>query len=562
MKKILIITSFLLMGICTSMRAMDSREESRSTISDAVSSLGSSDGGRDDEVGGLDTSTSVSSVGSRESSPPRSPLARFSPIEASPPVLVGLLGAPAAGKSYSFKQLGEWGVEYFSRYAPGQQPFENLTVDILRGEILDLPPVMQLYFFLESYEWFRVHATALVKKSQIAPLSEEDQEALQTFTTWQNDVRRLVQGMDQLLNKQYRTIYPSVLSLPEEEVLLRERLAQEGFIDSGLYRPGRPRVYPKGNSLYFELDGRETTRAKFISKLDQDNIPQAFVAIMKTYNSQYDTFKRIVRFHQDYKLRQASLTRHNVFLDETGGNPQQLARVFNYFRQERYINILVMIHHKSIMVNLMQNAYRMVVGSDGGRDSSSSIVDAYQEIEGALPAYRRLTRAGGFHVVERLEDIETVKAYLNSSAVQDLPETIEEAIKPVNAFIQMSNSDVGDTLRRTMTKLAEPDKQALFYSLLLLHRDNPKKGGKLWRPVYGTVAVDEDARARLMSIRIPVSEGEALARIRAAVASKEYEGINAATLREAEEVFGRGGTAGEDPGVSPVGVVSGDASSM
>lgn len=114
--------------------------------------------------------------------------------------------------------------------------------------------------------------------------------------------------------------------------------------------------------------------------------------IEKMINSlnSYTDFKRVVRWIQNEKQNIAKEKQYDLIFDEAGDEPEKIISKFKQLRagNNSYITSIFLLHGTSPVTNLIQNAGRMVSGNDNGRDSSSAITQAWNDIQKGIPLYK------------------------------------------------------------------------------------------------------------------------------------------------------------------------------
>ena len=282
------------------------------------------------------------------------------------PLGLAVLGAPGGGKGYAKKLITK--ITELVQISRASDPGigMDLTVDILRGKILDLPATDQIeLFFMAFYS--------------IKELAEEDKAE---FNKWFDDIKEV-----------WKDKINSLTDLKIE------------VIDDDLIINGK-----KDDEALKEIkDLSEQDVKQIISKLDN-----------------YNDYKRIVRVYQQIKQKEAMGTKKDVIYDESGDEPEKIIKTMKNLHDKDYVTDVILVHHDEVSNNIMQNAYRMIVGADGGRDSCQAIVDSYRKIDNNLDKYKN-------------------KAEVSvTTTIKDLEQGAGEAPKELAAATSTDNKDRGD----------------------------------------------------------------------------------------------------------------------
>lgn len=344
-----------------------------------------------------------------------------------PPYAVFVLGAPASGKSYSVNILKE--LDSLNKIISNSQ---NATIDILRSEFLLAPGIIQLYEYFKTY-------------STIYDLSKKDPLE---YGKWFLDYQKL-----------FKTQIKPVLNqfLPNIEISL------------------------EGNLTFHDLSTKkEVSIFAFLGLLNTQQIASLSTKLFGTTSSQqYNSLKRIIRHVQETTYKNAIRHKNNLYFDETGDEPTKILDKATVLKKEGYCNIIVLIHPKSIAFNYIQNAGRMVIGSDGGRDSSTSIAESYGKLEKFKRIYTSLETVDSTHIlrVDNLAALKTQPTVI--SKINELTKKVTTD-KEVEILLLVEPSNTKESFERILKVLdeKESDKETAkntFLAILKLHLDNRKK---------------------------------------------------------------------------------------
>jgi|GEM_PF-6488866 hypothetical protein len=251
-------------------------------------------------------------------------------VEEAPPIAISILGAPGGGKGYLKTLLLSVAREIGdSRVVTAISEGENLAIDELRKEVQSRDPQEQLVLFLKAYDY----------------------------------IHTKYPGIDRYLSG-------------VKEAWKKIDAASE-MITTGVAEDGRLLV-----------NGR--SEVKEVADLLRALSPEESGKIVASLHSYLD-FRGVVKAFQAQLEEQAILRGDDLLYDESGVDSTTILRTLHSLRQNEnpYVSLVFIVHGKSAATNLLQNAARMVIGSDDGRDSSTSICDAWAKIQAALDEYQR-----------------------------------------------------------------------------------------------------------------------------------------------------------------------------
>lgn len=123
-----------------------------------------------------------------------------------------------------------------------------------------------------------------------------------------------------------------------------------------------------------------------------------------------------------------------------------------------------MLHGDTPVTNLIQNAYRMVSGGDGGRDSSGAIIQAWSDVQRNLPTYKAASE--NFFTIDGNETAITgaFKALQQSKTDDNTKD------KSIDVFIEITTRDPKEAYSYYSKEL-QTDKLAVdFMNAILLYQ--------------------------------------------------------------------------------------------
>jgi hypothetical protein len=385
--------------------------------------------------------------------------------EVSEPIGLAILGAPAGGKSYAKKLITH--ISKLVKLARATDPEigTDLTVDILRGKILQLPPEDQLDLFYMAFYTMK-------------ELAAENTE----YEGWFQDIKKT------WLNK----IAPkakSDIKIENGELIINGKIGEEA------------------------LDQLKTLDAKeIIGSLDN-----------------YSDYKRIVRAYQQIKQKEATGSKKDVVYDESGDEPEKIIGNMKNLKKDDYVTDVIMIHHDEVTNNLLQNASRMINGGDGGRDSSASIIDAYNKIDQNLPKYSKNAEVAITTNKDELQKGEGPAPDALSSATRK--DDSERGNKPIDVFVRVKGDKPNVVYDRTIKDMDE-EKKNVLKALLKYQIQTPK------------INVPEVAKKTILGLIGEISNSEALNILTNANAGKlknkyvfEFGGINDNLIEDAKKIL-------------------------
>jgi hypothetical protein len=317
------------------------------------------------------------------------------------PLAVSVLGAPAAGKTYTRNLIGK----IAKRFQQAADTGENLTVDVIRDEFLKNPANKRLPEFYKAF-------------FTLKDFSEKNPQ----FAKWFDDIKDLWNGkLSQLVQK----FTGGKFSADERGILLNgERASLEDFMGA--------------------IQGKE----------------EDIAAGLHPYKDQ----KRVVRHLQLAQSKKASGQKKDVMYDETGDEPSKMVTRLDRLHNMGYVTDAILVHPASVVVNLLQNASRMINGSDGGRDSSSSIVGAYNDIDKGKKLYDDSAEVSLATTSGELSSDKDVQKALAQANVSD---DAKRGDKPIDVFVQVDSQSVADTYER-IAKDFSPEAQSVLKAILMV----------------------------------------------------------------------------------------------
>lgn len=413
-------------------------------------------------------------------------------VNAHAKVSVSILGSPASGKSYYYKKFVDQGWDDI-------KIARILTVDILRDDLLHAP------FNIKLYEIFKT-------KDFVNSLSKENPRE---FASWVHDYDRTMTGIIGAINT---TMGPVV------------NMTHDDFI--------------------FDIESHPATVYEFLNFVDQPaNAPRRAALerdLLGTAGLQYNNLKRVVRGLQYSALKSATVAERNVVFDETGDELSKLMHRLQILKESGYKNIVIMVHSTSVLTNYMQNAFRMISGSDGGRDSSSSISESYNKINalGGSVSGNPSDRGSFFAQASQGKVVELAGATTADAAIAEALHQIEEvkarpaptpSTKVIDYLLWLIPADIRATADRINALLPSGEDKRVWMAILKLHIENPTKTSPAELEKIERLAPDIYAAIRGMT---PPEAFAILSAARGAASGPHYAGITDETLGEARQVWG------------------------
>lgn len=379
------------------------------------------------------------------------------------PVALAILGAPASGKSYMVKLL--------QRLAKSNSLAKldnilvkgvDLTVDKLRMEFQSKDLREQLKGFLSAFVWLR-------EQNRLEP---------EVYGKWFGDIKKTWAKID------------SVSDAIGTSVSGDGKLVVNGV--------------ESAEEIYRVLD----------------RLPEEEVSKMVKFLDSYADYKRVVRWLQSQKQQEARSMQKDLIFDEAGDEPQKIVSKFRQLRKygyrrspsslgsidSPYITSIFLIHGESPVTNLIQNAGRMVVGTDGGRDSSGSIVQAWNDIQKGMGIYESSSEKS---VEISSDESEIVRLFdqLKNANTEDNVSSGNSG-KAIDMFVKITPQQPRDAYERTIKGMA-PMAAELFNAILLYHSM--------------TLELDQNAKSIVREL-VPedMSEGDIAIIFKKAIDSGEY----------------------------------------
>ena len=359
-------------------------------------------------------------------------------VEEADPLAVSILGAPAAGKTYTKNLIGSLA----KRFQQATDSGTNLTVDAIRDEFLKLSANERLPEFFKAFY-------SLKEFSQQNP----------NFKKWFEDIKALWNG--KLSN------------------LIHQATGVKYTADSG----------------DILVDDQMATLPDFVATI-KDKEEQ--IASGLHY---YHDHKRVIRHLQLTYSAHAASQRHDVTYDEVGDEPEKMVDRITRLHKLGYLTDTILVHPSSVVVNLLQNAGRMISGEDGGRDSSIAIVAAYEAIDAGKEIYSDEAEVSIKTSSEKLPTDAKVRDELSKQSVAD---DSKRGDKPIDVFVQVDTQSVAQTYKRISGNM-HPRTQAVLRAILTLQVADPALG------------VDADTRKELYNSIVDLPNEEEAKKIILAV---------------------------------------------
>lgn len=330
------------------------------------------------------------------------------------PVAIAVLGAPASGKSFTVKKIKQLATTQNKKLATALSTGNDLTVDKLRAEFQNLSPNEQLVDFYKSYGYMKM-------------LAEKNPK---TYQKWLTQIQNTWKKIDAL---------------------------GDDFTTA---------IDPNGNLQFNDL----TNGNQIISAILQ--IPEAKAKAIVDQLDKYEDYKRVVRWFQNEKQEQSKKNKQNIVYDEAGDEPDKIIERFTALRSgdDPYITSIFLLHGPSPATNLIQNAGRMVSGTDGGRDSSNAIIEAWNAVEQGLNSYLSSSER---EITIRGTDAEITKIFnmlVSTNTDDNTPD------KAIDLLVRIETQNPKDAYARTAANFNSDPLADQFFNAILVYQVNNLSG--------------------------------------------------------------------------------------
>jgi len=316
-------------------------------------------------------------------------------LSTSEPMGLAILGAPAGGKSYTMNKIADLADD--PRISSTTKSGQDLTVDKLRAEFQSKTAKDQLTGFVHAFYLFK----------------EKAKQNPEQFAKWFEDI-----------SKMWTTTLAK--SLPELKITV------------------------SNDKLMF--DGKDSIdNLDMLDKLDAE----ATISKLDSYND----YKRVVRYFQSVKQADAIDKQLNMSYDEAGDDPGKIVANMDTLHKKQYVTDVFLIHPTNIATNLIQNFYRVVMGNDGGRDSSGAIITAFNDIEKSKNIYADNAEEVIDVTSKNLSSVS--KTLKNATVVDDA----ENGDKPIDVFVTVAPMEPEEAFTTFIGKL--DDEQKIVFKALL-----------------------------------------------------------------------------------------------
>jgi hypothetical protein len=332
---------------------------------------------------------------------------------------IAILGAPASGKSYYKKLIQKIAAQHDSHLLSSITPEDeggegvDLTVDKLRAEFQSKSPREQILGFYHAFE--------LIKN-----LSKKDPH---NYEKWLQDIQKVWVKIDSASDK-------INTSVDQQGNLVINNASDHSSVESEISK------IP------------EEELSKLISQLDS-----------------YGDYKRVVRWVQQSQQNAAHKDSKSLVFDEAGDDPDKIISNFANLRNgsNPYITLALLIHGPTPITNLIQNAGRMVVGNDGGRDSSGAILQAWADIQRGMPKYiasseKRITTNG------TESEIINIFKNLSTTTTKD-----NKNMKAIDFLVIINTEDPSNAYKRTIASFNKDALALNFFNAILFYMANYMK---------------------------------------------------------------------------------------
>lgn len=393
------------------------------------------------------------------------------------PTSLSILGNPASGKTFYYKK--------FLKEKLNKEHTKLLTIDLIRDEFLKAPTIVKLY---ETFHTF----------DSIQSFIQEDPKK---NSEWLNDYKKTL------------------------ERILKEIL--------NIYKgKNKISILIKDNAFLFKKEGVEFYNVfSFLKDIEPYSVEIHKKIFLK--GPYYERIKRVTRIIQYMAFNKAILEKKNILLDETGEEVFKLINRLKILKKGGYKNIVFMFYPKTTLISYMNNAFRMIEGSEGGRDSSLSIGRSHrkitQEIKKENNQYQK--NSGTFNRIDLSSSLGKFNEISEKIFLEINKNTLPPSDKIIDYFLWIDISDpeeVSEQINTTLTNLnLDP---ILWKALVKLHIDNKKK----------TTAEEKEQIQKLPLFKLfcSLSKQEAFYKIKKSIEGGRYKGLTWEVLEEAKNVWG------------------------
>lgn len=378
-------------------------------------------------------------------------------MSVSEPVGIAVLGAPAGGKSTTLDKI-KASVDD-ARLKKTLSKGVEVSVDNLRSEFQSRDPEKQILGF--------IHAFYLMQQKAREDEKEYGQWYTDIYNMWKNKFSELLPSLD--------------ISIQDDKLMFGDKESLE-----------------------------------VLDLIEPDIAKEAIDAL-----DNYSDYKRVVRWFQHLKQEDAVTKQKGVSFDEVGDESGKIIKQMKTLHDNGYVTDVIVIQPDNVATNIIQNFGRVVVGGDGGRDSSANIVASYLEMKKQFDVYKANAEV---ELTVKNKDLDKVNKEFKDANVKD---DKSRGNKPIDVFATIKtvrpNVAYTDGLRKLKTK----ERQDIFRSMIkyaaLTLKNLPKTA--------------KDTLIKLTNI----SNDEALQHLKNAAASGEYVfkygGVDDEYVKKAEIAF-------------------------
>lgn len=325
-------------------------------------------------------------------------------------VAIAILGAPASGKSFTVQKIKTLAASSgVARLDRALSTDVDLTVDKLRGKFQSNTAKEQLIGFYKAFNYMR----------------QLSQESPQEYSKWFDEIKQTWIKIDDVV----------------EEITTS--------ID-------------QKNNLIFNNATNESDVIAAINSLTDSATNQAI-----KYLDQYKDYKRVVRWLQNQTQEEASAKSSDIIYDEAGDEPQKIIQRFSKLRSSKtpYITCAFLIHSDNPVTNLIQNAGRMAIGNDGGRDSSGSIIQAWTDIQNGLQLYYNSAE----NIVSINNNENEIKSVFESLKKTNTSDNTSE--KAIDLLVILKTEPPVNAYERTVQKISQQSGElgVKFFNAILVY---------------------------------------------------------------------------------------------
>jgi len=366
------------------------------------------------------------------------------------PLALAILGAPAGGKSFTMDNIKKFVKD--QRIGDTIDSGVALTVDKLRDEFQSKNPLSQMVGFVRAFYYIR-------RKNKEDSV-EYGKWFNDIYTLWEDKIAKLAPALKITIDKNH--------------------------------------VYFNGIPAYKNLKALKNPNYS----------PKEVIEKLHYYND----YKRVIRYFQNLQQSKAIKKTYNISYDESGDEPKKIINSLKQLHKRGYVTDVFLIHPENVASNLIMNYYRVLVGGDGGRDSSEAIVSAYLDIERSKQLYSTNAEDDLKTTSKQLQTVNKNSEKIgNTIENANVPDDKSRGDKPIDVFTEVSTMKPVEAFKYFAGELDKKDKNLKFILLALLK----------YR-MYSIKNLPENAKSILELITKSINNKQALNILKKAAASKKF----------------------------------------